>query len=80
MHVSECLHVSRNHVPQFFLMITNKKRNLHTFADIAKGTALEKIQRKETLLELELLVAFFRLNERPDFWSLSQIVYIIFHT
>ena len=30
------------------------KKILHTFADIAKETACEKNQRKETLLELEL--------------------------
>ena len=53
---------------------------LHTLVDIAKETACEEIQRKETLLELELLEIFVSLNKRSDFWkSLSKIVYIILH-
>ena len=82
MHVSECLHVSKNHVLQFFLITTNKtKKNfLYTFVGIAKKIACEKIQRKESLLELELLKVFVSLNKRPDFWkSLYKIIYIIFH-
>ena len=58
MHVSKCLHVSKNHVSPIFLdnYEQNKtKKLLHTFVDIAKETACEKSQRKETLLELELL-------------------------
>ena len=58
MNLSECLHVSKNRDLQFSLITTNKKKKkkiLHTFADIAKETACEKNQRKETLLELELL-------------------------
>ena len=56
IHVSECLHVSKNHVPHFFLdnYIQRKtKKLLHTFADIANETACEKNQKKEALLELE---------------------------
>ena len=83
MHVSEYLHVSKNHVLQFFLTTKNKnkqKKNSHTLVDIAKETASEKIPRKETLLELELLEVFVKLNNTPDFWkSLSKIVYITFH-
>ena len=61
--------------------VQNKtKKILHTFVDNAKETACEKIQRKETLLELELLEVFVSLNKRPDFWkSLSKIIYTIFH-
>ena len=56
------------------------KRFLHTSVDIAKETACEKIQRKETLLELELVEVFVSLNKRPAFWkSLSKFIYIIFH-
>ena len=71
MYVSECLHVSKNHILQFFLINTNKtnKKFLHTFVDIAKETACEKFQRKETLLELELLEVFVSLKKRPDFWK-----------
>ena len=43
-----------------------KKKILHTFVDIAKETACEKIQRTETLLELELLQFFVSLYKRPD--------------
>ena len=51
------------------------KKFLHTFADIAKETACEKIHRKEILLELELLEVFVSLNKRLDFWkSLPKIV------
>ena len=66
-----------------FLITTNKtkhKKILHTFVDIAKETACEKIQRTETLLELELLQFFVSLYKRPDLWkSLSTIIYIVFH-
>ena len=56
------------------------KKFLYTFVDIAKETVFEKIQRKDTLLNLELLEVFLSLNKRPDFWkSLSKIIYIIFH-
>ena len=61
MHVSECLHLSKKHILQFFLITTNKtkqKKLCTLFADIAKETACEKIQRKETLFELELLEVF----------------------
>ena len=56
MHISECLHVSKNHVLHFFLITTNKTKQkfLHTFVDIAKETAFEKNQTMETQLELEL--------------------------
>ena len=71
MHVSECLHVSTPCSPVF---LDNYKQNktkkfLHTFVDIADETACEKIQRKETLLELEFLEVFVSLNKRPDFWK-----------
>ena len=83
MHVSKCLHVSENHVLHFFLITTNKRKTkkiLHTFVDIAKETACEKIQKKETLLELEPLEVFVSLHKKLDFWkSLSKIIYIIFH-
>ena len=56
------------------------KKFLHTFEDIAKKSACEKIRRKETLLELELLEVLVSLNKRTDFLkSLSKILYIIFH-
>ena len=45
------------------------KKILHTFVDIAKETTCEKNQRKETLLELEVLEVFVSLNKRPDFWK-----------
>ena len=65
MHVSECLHVSKNHVLKFFLIATNKTK--HAFVELAKETACEKVQIKETLFELELLEVFVSLNKRPDF-------------
>ena len=79
--MARCLHISKNHVLQFFLITTNKtKKFLQTFVDIAKETACEKIQRKKTLLELELLEVSVSLSKRTDFWkSLSKIIYIIFH-
>ena len=43
------------------------KKFPHTFVDIAKDNACKKIQRKETLLELELLEVFVSLKKRPDF-------------
>ena len=47
MHASEYLDVSKNHVLQFFLTTTNKKKNfLPTFVDIAKVTAHEKNSKK----------------------------------
>ena len=56
------------------------KKFPHTFVDIAKENASKKIQRKETLLELELLEVFVSLNKRPDFWkSLSKIIHMVFH-
>ena len=56
------------------------KKFPHTFVDIAKENACKKIQRKETLLELELLEVFVSLNKRPDFWkSLSKIIHMVFH-
>ena len=83
MHVSECLHTSKNHVLQFFLITPNKKKNktnLHTFVDIAKETVCEKNKRKETVLQLELVEVFVRVNKRLDFWkSLSKIISMIFH-
>ena len=83
IHVRECLHVSKNHVPHFFLdnYIQRKtKKLLHTFVDIAKETACEKNKRKEAVLELELLQVFVSLSKRPDFWkSLPKIIYTIFH-
>ena len=39
------------------------KTFMHTFADIAKKTACDKIQRKETLLELELLEVLVSLKK-----------------
>ena len=54
------------------------KTILYTFVDIAKDTAYEKNQRKET--EVELLEVFVSLNKRLDFWKSSpKIKYIIFH-
>ena len=51
------------------------KKCLISFVDIAKETACEKNQRKETLFELELLEVFVSLNKRPEFWkSLSKII------
>ena len=83
MRVSECLHVSKKPCSPVFLdnCEQNKTKNfLHTFADIAKETAHENIERKETLLELKLLEVFVGLNKRPNFWkSLSKIIYMIFH-
>ena len=56
------------------------KKFLHTFVEIDKETACEKIQRKEALFELELLEIFVSLNKGLDFRkSLSKIIYIIFH-
>ena len=65
MHVNECLHVSKNHVLQFFLITTNKTTTkiLHAFVDIAKETVCEKNQTKESLLALELLEVFVCLNK-----------------
>ena len=77
MHVSECLHVWKKYVPQFFFKYEQNKakKSLHTFVDIAKESACEKIQRKEARLELELLEVFVSLNKRPDFCrSLSKII------
>ena len=83
MRVSECLQVSKKQCSPVFLdnYEQNKTKNfLHSFVDIAKETACEKIQRKETLLELKLLELFVNLNKRPDFWkSLSKIICMIFH-
>ena len=45
----------------------NKKKILHTSADIAKETMSEKIQKKETLFQLELLDVFVSLNKEQDF-------------
>ena len=39
---------------------TKTKKFLHTFIDIAQETTCEKIQRKEILLELELLEVFVK--------------------
>ena len=79
MHESECLHVSKNHVLQFFLIAANKTKTKdfqHTFADTAKGTACEKNRRKESLY----LDVAINLNKRPDLWKpLSKVIYIIFH-
>ena len=81
MRVSVCLHISKNYVLQFFLITTNKikRKNFCTLlVGIAKETAWEKIQRKETLLELELLEVFVSLNKRPYFCkSLSSRASII---
>ena len=55
------------------------KQNLPIFVDIAEETACEKIQRKETLLELEVVEVFVSLNKRPDFWKSLKLYYIIFH-
>ena len=80
MHVSQCLHVLKNHVFQFFLITTDKtKQILPIFVDIAEETACEKIQRKKTLLELEVVEVFVSLNKRPDFWKSLKLYYIIFH-
>ena len=65
MHVSECLHVSENHVLQFSLITSSKRKQKISehFVDIAKHTACEKIQIKD-----------------PNFCkSLSKMVYIIFN-
>ena len=43
------------------------KKFLHTFVNIAKETVCEKIQRKETLLKLELLEFFLSLNQKTGF-------------
>ena len=70
IHISEYLQVSRNHILQFFLITTNKtkQKNFCTlFVDIPKEAECEIIQRKETLLELELLDVFVSLNKEPDF-------------
>ena len=82
IHVSECLHVSRNNILQFFLITTQTKQNKFgtCFVDIAKEATCEQIQINETLLELVLLEVYVSLKKRPDFWkSLSKIIYIIFH-
>ena len=48
--------------------------------DIARETMCEKIQRKETLLELELPEVFVSLNKILDLWkSFSKMVFIFFH-
>ena len=47
------------------------KKFLHTFVDIAKETVCEKIQRKETLLKLELLEFFLSLNQKTGFLEVS---------
>ena len=57
---------------------SKQKKILHTFLAIAKEITYGKIQRKGTLLELELLEVFVSLNKRPDLWK-SKIIYIIFH-
>ena len=81
MHESECLHASKKPYSPIFLdnCERNKTKNFfHTFVDIAKETTCEKIQRKETLLELKLLEVFVSLNKRRDSWkSLSKIIYMI---
>ena len=77
MHVNECLHVWKKYVLLFFFNYEQNKtkKSLHTFVDIAKESAREKIQRKEARLELELLEVFVSLNKRPDFCrSLSKII------
>ena len=78
MHVTKCPQLSKNHVLQFLLISTNKtkqKKILHTLVDIAKETACEEIQRKETLLELELLKVLVSLNKRSDFWKYLSTLY-----
>ena len=48
--------------------------------DITRETMCEKIQRKETLLELELPEVFVSLNKILYFWkSFSKMVFIFFH-
>ena len=74
------LHVLKNHVFLDKYKKDKTKQILHTFVDIAKETACEKIQRQDSLLELELLEVLVSLNKMPDFWkSLSKIIYIIFY-
>ena len=67
MHVSECPHVSKNHVLLFFLITTNKKKTKKFLRTFVRRRRVKKNQRKETLLELELIEVFVSLNKRPDF-------------
>ena len=70
--------------PCLLIFYDNHKQNkakkiLHTFVDIAREASCKKIEKEETLFELEPPEFFVSLSQRSDFGkSLSEIKHIIF--